>query len=170
MPMTHRARLATLPMVRIDTILTLALEDSVGCHQAAAVENADRVRQLMHLDDAPGPVGHAVIVAADRNEPVVTDAPLQLEQRVEGRRWQGLQLGSFGRVSLRDDPLRGAMQADVGDAIEPDPQLRVQVVEVAEGARQEEVLLDVRERPLDLTLGFGLVRSAGAWQEAIVLG
>ena len=59
------------------------------------------VGQLMHLDDAPGAIGNAVVVAADRDEPVMADAPFELEQRVEGRRGQGLQIGLLGREGLR---------------------------------------------------------------------
>jgi hypothetical protein len=49
-------------------------------------------------------------------------------------------------------------------------QLPVQVLEIAEGARQEEVLADVAEGPLDLALGFGPVRPAGFGMEAEVPG
>ena len=47
---------------------------------------------------------------------------------------------------------------------------RVQVVEIAEGAGQEEVLADVAERPLDLALGLGPVGLAGLGMEAVVAG
>jgi hypothetical protein len=47
--------------------------------------------------------------------------------------------------------------------------LLVQVVEIAEGAGQEEVLADIAERSLDLALGFGAIRSAGSGLEAIML-
>ena len=52
--------------------------------KTSAVQDADHIRQLMHLDDAAGAVGNAVIIAADRDEPFVADAPFKLEQRVEG--------------------------------------------------------------------------------------
>ena len=94
------------------------------------------VGKLMHLDDAPGPIGNAVVVAADRDEPVMADAPLELEQRVEGRCRQRLQLGLLGGEGLRDDPLRGAVQADVGDRVEPVGELAIEIVEIAEGARR----------------------------------
>ncbi|GAB6843684.1 hypothetical protein HNR00_001210 [Methylorubrum rhodinum] len=79
----------------------------------------------------------------------MADAPLQLEHGIEGYGRQRLQLGLLGGEGLRDDPLRGAVQSDVGDGVEPGPQLGVQIVEVAERARQEEVLADVGERPFD---------------------
>lgn len=124
----------------------------------------------MHLDDPPRPVGHAVVVAADRDEAVVADAPFQLEQGVEGHSGQRLQVGLLGGEGLHDDPLRGAVQADVGDGIEPDPELSVQIAEVLERAGQEEVLADVGERSLDLALRFGPVGPAGAGPVAVVLG
>ena len=123
--------------------MTPALQDRMGRDEAALIEDADRVRKLMHFDDAPRPIGHAVVIAADRDEPVMADAPFELEERVEGRRRQRLKLKPFGREGLRDDPLRGAVQPDVGDRVEPVLQLLVQVLKAPERARQEEVLADV---------------------------
>ena len=57
--------------------------------------------KLMHLDDAAGAIGNAVVVAADRHEPVMADPAFELEQRVEGRCRQRLQLGLLGRKGLR---------------------------------------------------------------------
>src|SRR5271167_3600168 len=48
----------------------------------------------------------------------------------------------------------------VGHRAEPMGELSVQVVEIAEQAGEEEVLADVAERPLDLTLGLGPVGAA----------
>lgn len=170
MATAHGPRGRALPMIRVDAVLPSPLQDRMARHEPPAIEDADRVGQLMHLDDAPGPVGNAVIVAADRDEAIVADATLQLEQGVEGQSRQGLQLRPVGGEGFRDDPLRGAVQADVGDGVEPAPKLAVEVVEVAEGTCQEEVLADVGERSLDLPLGLGPVRAAGARQEAVVLG
>ena len=47
-------------------------------------------------------------------------------------------------------------------------ELGVQIVEVAEGAGEEEVLADVAVRPLDLALGLGPVGPAGPRVEAVV--
>ena len=49
-------------------------------------------------------------------------------------------------------------------------ELGVQIVEVAEGAGEEEVLADVAERSLDFALRLRPIRTAGSGQEAIVLG
>ena len=62
------------------------------------------------------------------------------------------------------------MHARVGDHIEPMTELLVQVVEIAEGAAEKEVLADVAERPLDLALRFGPIGPAGARLEAVVPG
>src|SRR5215208_498613 len=48
---------ATLTMSRVDPILPSALQDRMGRHETAAVEDADDVGKLMHLDDASGPIG-----------------------------------------------------------------------------------------------------------------
>jgi hypothetical protein len=68
---------------------------------------------------------------------------------------QCLQFGLLGRESLGDDPLGGAVDADVGDRIEPVDELSVEVLEVAEATAEKEVLADIAERPLDLSLGLG---------------
>src|SRR5215203_4425113 len=75
---------ATLTMSRVDPILPSALQDRMGRHETAAVEDADDVGKLMHLDDASGPIGNAVVVGANRDEPVMADAPFELEECVEG--------------------------------------------------------------------------------------
>ena len=170
MAVAHGPSGRALPMVGVDAVLPSSLQDRMARDEPATIEDADRVGQLMHLDDAPGPIRYAVIVATDRDEAIVADAPLQREQSVEGQSRQGLQLGPLGGEGFRDDPLRGAVQADVGDGIEPAPKLAVEVVEVAEGTCEEEVLADVGERSLDLPLGLGPVRAAGARQESVVLG
>ena len=90
------------------------------------------------FDDVAGTVRDAVVVAADRHEPVVADAALELEQRVERRRRQRLQLGPLGGKRFGDDLLRGAVYARVGDSCEPVIQLGVEIVEIAEAAREEE--------------------------------
>jgi hypothetical protein len=80
---------------------------------------------------------------------------------------QRLQFGLLGRESLGDDPLGGAVDADVGNGIEPVGELSVEVLEVAEAAAEKEVLADIAERPLDLPLRLGPIGSASARLEAI---
>ena len=86
---------------------------------------------------------------------LVRDAPLQLQhgpERQSGQRLQGRPLLGKG---LGDDALRGGVHAHVRDRVEPVRELGVEVVEIAEGAREEEVLPDVAEGALDLTLRLG---------------
>src|SRR5437868_14866548 len=80
---------------------------------------------------------------------------------------QRLQLGLLGRESLGDDALGGAVNVDVGHGIEPGDELSVEVVKVAEAAAKKEVLADIAERPLDLSLGLCPIRSAGARLETL---
>ena len=75
---------------------------AIGPFGLALIEDADLVGELMDLDDAPGAIGNAVVVAADRHEPIVTDPALELEQGIEGKGRQRLQL----RL-LRDHPRSG---------------------------------------------------------------
>jgi hypothetical protein len=118
-------------MRRIDPGLAPAFQNRMHRHQLALIEDADLVGELMDLDDAPGAIGNAVVVAADRHESVMADPPFELEQGIEGKGRQGLQLRLLGRKSLRNDPLRRAVQAGIGDRVEPVAQLGIEVVEVA---------------------------------------
>jgi len=107
--------------------------------EGAQIEDTDQIRELLDLDDPAGAVGHAVIVTADRDEAVVADAPFQLEHGLEAMLRQRLQLGLLGRKSLADDPLGGAVNADVGNGIEPVDELDVEVFKIAEATAEKEV-------------------------------
>src|SRR5262249_37081082 len=162
-------RAAAGAVAAIDAVLLATFQNGMLGDDIAEIENTDQIGKLLDLDDPSGAVGHAVIVAADRDEAVVADAPFQLEYGVEAMLGQRLQLGLLGRESLGDDALGGAVNADVGDPIEPIDELRVEVLEVAEAAAEKEVLADIAERPLDLSFGFCPIGSAGARLEAIML-
>lgn len=69
------------------------------------------VRQLMDLDDAPRAVGHSVVIAADRDEPVMADTVLEPQQRIEGERRQPPELLLLSSEGLGHDLLRCAVQA-----------------------------------------------------------
>jgi hypothetical protein len=99
----------------------------------------------------------------------VADTALKLEQRIERCCRQRLQLGPLGDERLGDDSLRGAVHTRVGDGREPVFELGIEIVEIAEASREEEVLPDVAERSLDLALGLGAVRPARPWMEAVML-
>src|ERR1700736_2307454 len=60
------------------------------------------------------------------------------------------------------------MHPRIGDRIQPMAELTIEVVKIAEGAAEEEVLADVSERPLDLAVGLGPIGPAGARLEAIM--
>src|SRR5688572_8359978 len=70
-------------MAPVDAILPTPFEHRVLGYDDAAVDDADEVRQLLDLDDPSRRVGHAVIVAVDRHEPVMADPPLELQDGVE---------------------------------------------------------------------------------------
>nr|CAI0341104.1 hypothetical protein SHINE37_60072 [Rhizobiaceae bacterium] len=65
---------------------------------------------------------------------------------------QRSQVRSLVGKGLVDDEQGGGVLSRIGDAIQPVPELGVQVVEIAERAGEEEVLADITERPLDLAL------------------
>ena len=74
----------------------------------------------------------------------------------------------LGEVLLDDLP-GGGVDPGVGDGRAPGLELGVEVVEVAEAPRQEEVLADVAVGPLHLALGLGPVGPAGARHGAVVV-
>ena len=51
--------------------------------QAVRIEDTDQIGELLDLDNPAGAIGHAVIVAADRDKAIVADAPFQLEHGIE---------------------------------------------------------------------------------------
>ncbi len=70
----------------------------------------------------------------------MADAPFQLEQCIERRRRQWLQVRLLCGKRLCDDLLRRGMLAHIGGRCEPVLQLRVQVIEIAERSRRKKSL------------------------------
>ena len=158
-------------MAGSDPALVAAFQHGMGGNQLAVLEDADLVGQGVHLDHAPaGGIGHAVEVAADADHALARDPPLEPQHRPERGQRQRPQEGLLLGKGLHDDAPRGGMHARIGHRGQPVLQLPVQILEIAEGAGQEEVLADVAERPLDLALGLGPVRAAGFRMEAVVAG
>src|SRR3954447_8217062 len=93
-------------MAGINAILSSAFQNRMGSYQSALIQNADHVRQLMHLDDAPSAIGNAIVIATDRDQPVMADPPCQLQERIEGRRRKARKSDRLRRKSLGDDALR----------------------------------------------------------------
>src|SRR6202021_1428866 len=111
----HLARLSAAGAVAaIDTVLLSTFEDGMLSDDVAEIEDTDQIGKLLNLDDPTGAVGHAVIVAADRDEAIVADAPLQLEHRIEAMPGHRLQFGLLCREGLGDDPLGSAVAGAVG--------------------------------------------------------
>ncbi len=154
--MGSRPRRIPLPVGGIDAVLLAPLQNGMARHETPRIKDPDLVGELMNLDKASRPIGHAVVVAADGHQAVMAHPALELDQRVEGTGRQRLQLGLLSSEGFRDDAVRGAMQANVRHRVEPASQFGVQIMHVAERTAEEEVLADVAERPLDLALGFAL--------------
>jgi hypothetical protein len=138
----------------IDAVLLSAFENGMLGDDVAEIKDTDQVGELLDVDNPAGAVRHAVIIAADSIKAIVADAPFQLEHRIEAMLGQHLQLGLLGRESLGDDPLGGAVNADIGDGIKPVGELGVEVFEITEATAEEEVLADVAERSLDFPFVF----------------
>jgi len=108
-------RTAAGAVTAIDAVLLATFENRMLGNDIAEIEDPDQIRELLDLDDPASAIGHAVIVAADRDEAVVADAPFQLEHGVEAMLGQRLQFGLLCRECLGDDPLGGAVNADIGE-------------------------------------------------------
>ena len=101
-------------MAAIDAVLLATFEHRMLGDNAAEIEDAHEIGQLLDLDHPPGAIGHTVIVAANGDEAVMADTTFELEHGVEAVFGQGLQLGLLGGERLGDDALGGAMDAGVG--------------------------------------------------------
>jgi hypothetical protein len=153
----------------MDPVLPAPFQDRMDRDEPSFIENADLIGELMHFDDASRPVGNAVVVAADREQAVMADPAFELEQCVEGKGREGLQFGLLGSEGFRDNPLGGAVVPDVSDRGQPVIELGIEIVEVAEGAAQEEVLADVAEWSFDLALSLRPIGAVSPRQKAIML-
>lgn len=154
-----------------DSSPAASFQHRMAGNKGAVFEDADLVRQRMHLDHPfPGGVGDAVEIAADRDHAFVRDPAFQLEHRAERQRRQIVQ----GRLLLSEGfghhPAGRGMDPHIGDRHQPVDELGVQIIEVAERPAEEKVLADVTERPLHLAFGFGPVGSAGLGVEAVMAG
>lgn len=87
----------SLSMSRIDPVSRVSFEYRMAGDQWAIVQDADLTGKLVNLDNPSGAIGNDVIVAADRDETVMADAVLQLEQRVEGNCRTGIEVRLLGR-------------------------------------------------------------------------
>ena len=86
-------RAAAGAVAAIDAVLLSALKNGMLGDDGAEIEDADQIGELLDLDNPAGAIRHTVKVAADRDEAVVADAPLQLEHCIEAMLGQRLQLG-----------------------------------------------------------------------------
>ena len=156
-------------MARSDPALATPLQYRMGGDQFAILQDVDRIGGNLHLDDTPaGAVGHGVEIAGDRDHAVAGDPALQRQHGVEGTGRERLEVAAFLGEMLDDNALGGGMQASIGDLVQPLDELGVQVVEIAEGAGEEEVLPHIAEGPLHLALGLGPVGLAGLGHETVM--
>jgi len=127
--------------------LVATLQNGMDGDQPTRLEDADLVGTAMNLDrSAAGGIRHAVEVPADRHHAFMRDPPLKLQYRPIWPCRQRFEGKPFFGNGLVHQTACGRMQADVRNRRKPAPQLRVQIVQIAEATRQEEVLPDIAER------------------------
>ena len=149
-------------MAGIDPAAVPAFEDRMPGDQRPVFEDPHFGGMPLHLRHAlAGGVRHGVEVSADGDHSVAADAALDGQDRVVGMRGQRNQIALLFGEGLVDDPSGGGVDAGIGDLAAPIVELRVEIVEAAEGPVEEEVLADATERPLDLALGLRPVGFAG---------
>lgn len=152
-----------------DAASATALEHGMGGDEPALLQDVDLGGSDLDLDGSPArAVRDGVEIAADRNHTLVGDASLEAKHGVERPGRQPPEGRLLLCKVLHDDAPRGAVQAAIGDLVEPLGELGIQVVQAAETAGEEEVLADVAERPLHLAFGFRPVGTAGFRDEAVV--
>ena len=141
------------PMTRGDPALMAALQHRMRGDESAIFKDPNLIGERMHFNDPlPGRVGNPVKITADAHQAFMRDPPFQLENRAERRQRQRFEMWLLLGKGLIDDALGRGVQARIGYRIEPIAQLGVQIVEIAEGAGEEEVLADVAIWPLDFSL------------------
>lgn len=106
-------------MTPIDAVLLAPFKDRMLGNDVAKIEDTDPIGELLDLDHPAGAIGHAVVVATDGDEAIVADPALELQHSIEAMLGQCLQLGLLGGERFGDDALGGAVDADVGDRVEP---------------------------------------------------
>src|SRR5581483_3138742 len=115
-------------------------------------------------------IRHAVSVAVIADHPVAADAALDRHDSIEGLLRQSLERLLLGLKGGVDHLVCRAMVPTVGNFRQPLTELAVEIVQIAEGAAQEEVLTDIAIGPLDLTLSLGTISGAGPRCEYVVFG
>jgi len=149
----------------------MALQHGMGRDHLALVEDADLVRQRLHLGRAPArAVRHAVEIAAHRDHAVAGHAPVQPKHGLERACRQRLEAGPLVRGMFAHDAAGRGVGAPVGHLVQPLPELAVEAVRAADAAGQEKVPAHVAERALDLALALGPMRAARPGLEAVVPG
>lgn len=75
-------------MAGINPTLVFALKHRMDGNQIAILEDPNLSRMVLHFDDAPSCcVGHTVVVAADGDHPIFTDAPVYGQNGLIWPRW-----------------------------------------------------------------------------------
>src|ERR1700754_4757784 len=134
----------------------------MNSNDGAVLKNATLVGRAMHLNCPPSrAVRHAVEIAVDRDHAIARDASLEPHHGLKQPGGQRLKRRALLGEMLGHHPLRCGMGAGIGGLVEPLTELGIEIVEIAKGPAEEEVLADVAERTLDLALRLGPIRLAG---------
>ena len=156
-------------MVLRQGVAGIALADEPGMRGdlAAAPTDHDVGRILVDGDRLPDEaLGHGVAVGIDRHIAVQIDDALQ--RLVDRRQCAGqrLQVRLLDQISCVGGHAQRTLRLVVGDIAAPGQCLAVDIREVVEAARRQEVAFHIGERPLDPPFAIGVADPVGAEAKA----
>ena len=115
-----------LSMRGIEPLLATTFERSVDRYERPVLKDANGVGENVNVEDAPAcGVGHAVEIAADADHALVGSAPLQAQDGLIWRLWQGQQRSLFLEAKtihrlLEVDPKSGGFKRNADNPLECD--------------------------------------------------
>lgn len=116
-------------------------------------------------------VGNRIAIAIEADVGLLAAADRAHQRRLEGMGRLGQQHALLLSEDLRDGLIAVLGMAPlVRDRVAPRDKLRLEIVDIAKGARRDEGVPQILDLPLDLPLLVGARRRAGAWGEVIVAG
>lgn len=154
----------------INPSLVFSAQDGMARDELPIFKDPHLVGVALHLKHAFAcGVWHAVLIARDRHHALVANPAFDGQNSIVGDCWQGSKAGLLLSEGLIDNAQGRGVHARVRNARAPKIKLGVQIINVAERARQKEVLPDIAERPLNLAFCLGPVGLTCTRHRAVVI-
>jgi len=164
------SRWRCLAMCGIDAASGLALQLRMAGDQLAILVDQQFCGVILDLErPAPSGVRDGIEVATNRDHPVLAHPALHRQHGAVRDLRERRQMGNFLGKGVINHAPGGGVNARIGHLGPPGVELAVEIGHVPERASQEEVLPDIAEWALDLALGLGPIRLAGARHRAVMV-